>query len=446
MRVDPGAATDGSGQSWTDARNDLQAALSEQAARGGGEVWVLGGEFPALVLANGTALSVASNVTLRGGFAGTETAPEQRALTNPLTSISATPESTTPGALIQVQNQHDVLIERFELVGGSPAFSIQNSQHVNLIDVTSAQSLLGVNGGASIHGSSVRLERVSLGSSNDPPFDLADSDLAVVDSALDGPYYAFRAERSRLLLDRVDSASPVMSDEASTLLVVDSSFSKHADRGAVLYFNGPAAVVGSELLTGGATSSIWGPTSAQLLVFNTTFLRAQSQPQGGSYPQAAAIDANNLELSLSTFYDFWCQSPWDCHAAIAAGSVNNSLFVREAPMLSDGEPPIPPEHYVLAGTETPPPSNCASFALEGLDPSTARVLPGYFFCPNTGDAALIEQARQDLLSFAQPFEGYPFEVDLSRYAKPLWWQSETLRTDAALDVDAPDPGRHWAAP
>src|SRR5690606_29796257 len=45
VRVDPAAVTAGSGVSWSDPMNNLQAGVEQQAALGGGAVWVLGGEF-----------------------------------------------------------------------------------------------------------------------------------------------------------------------------------------------------------------------------------------------------------------------------------------------------------------------------------------------------------------------------------------------------------------
>ena len=46
VRVDPARAPGGTGATWQDAMADVQAAVDQQAALGGGEVWVLGDRSP----------------------------------------------------------------------------------------------------------------------------------------------------------------------------------------------------------------------------------------------------------------------------------------------------------------------------------------------------------------------------------------------------------------
>src|SRR5690606_16256142 len=78
VRVDPAAVATGSDASWNDPMNNLQTAMTQQAAMGGGAIWVLGGEFEALTSDSATLLTLYSNVQLYGGFQGTEHAPEAR--------------------------------------------------------------------------------------------------------------------------------------------------------------------------------------------------------------------------------------------------------------------------------------------------------------------------------------------------------------------------------
>jgi len=132
LRVDPNAPNTGSGQSWQDPQNDVQAALDEQSAKGGGEVWVLGGEFATLQAAQGTLLRFPSHVALRGGFLGVEASPEERQASAPATVLRSTGAAA---ALFQIAGQSDVTIDRLRLVDGSPAFSIEDSQGIRVSDV-----------------------------------------------------------------------------------------------------------------------------------------------------------------------------------------------------------------------------------------------------------------------------------------------------------------------
>lgn len=79
--VDINAAGTGNGSSWTDAYTQLQVALD--AATSGDEVWVAKGTYLPTTTIGGTnvrdkAFQMVDNVSIYGGFAGTETALAQR--------------------------------------------------------------------------------------------------------------------------------------------------------------------------------------------------------------------------------------------------------------------------------------------------------------------------------------------------------------------------------
>lgn len=69
----------GSGTSWTDAMGDIQAAISaaksDDALRK--DVWVAAGEYTIT-----SSISMIDSINVYGGFAGTETALEERLLEN----------------------------------------------------------------------------------------------------------------------------------------------------------------------------------------------------------------------------------------------------------------------------------------------------------------------------------------------------------------------------
>jgi VCBS repeat-containing protein len=74
--VMPTAAGSGDGSSWTNATADLQGAVNAVAAAGLGEVWLAKGTYRST--GTGALLTMANNVDVYGGFAGTETALAQR--------------------------------------------------------------------------------------------------------------------------------------------------------------------------------------------------------------------------------------------------------------------------------------------------------------------------------------------------------------------------------
>lgn len=84
IRVDPGAAGDGSGATWTDAATSVQAALD--LADAGDEIWIKAGTYLPPPVDIG--YEITHPVTIRGGFAGNESHPDQRPADGPATVFS----------------------------------------------------------------------------------------------------------------------------------------------------------------------------------------------------------------------------------------------------------------------------------------------------------------------------------------------------------------------
>ena len=76
----------GSGSGWSDPAS-IQSAFQAVAEHGGGEIWLKEGFYNLTA-----ALTLSSNVTLRGGFAGTETSAAQADALAHVTVLSAIPE------------------------------------------------------------------------------------------------------------------------------------------------------------------------------------------------------------------------------------------------------------------------------------------------------------------------------------------------------------------
>lgn len=83
--VSPSAVGSGDGSSWADATDSIQTAIDDVAAAGVGEVWVAQGTYR--TTGTGPLITMADNVDLYGGFAGTEATLEERGVVDPGTTV-----------------------------------------------------------------------------------------------------------------------------------------------------------------------------------------------------------------------------------------------------------------------------------------------------------------------------------------------------------------------
>ncbi|MET0339683.1 MAG: hypothetical protein ABW252_01710 [Polyangiales bacterium] len=449
LRVDPGAPTGGSGATWSSALRNLQRAVDTQTALGGGEVWVRGGDRDVLDGIPNHRLVVPSKVRLRGGFRGNETRIEQRDPAYARTRVGT--RSSEPAAmpldpqnnLVRIEGREDVLIERFHLEDHGYPLRIANSRRITLRSL----SMRGYHR-SQILDATVRIENARLEGAGYGYLEAYDSQLAIVDARFvnGAEYSGLDAVRSRVSLERVTTDGPVLLTKGSRGLFIDSTFRGSAERAGYVDAS-DALVIGSQFVNDGVDSfPAAAPLAGEsLLVFNSSFVRLSNGPVGGAYPRAAAIDAPTLEVAASTFFLNHCEPGFQaCNYDIStsgASPVHNSLFVHPA-MPSPG---APPDQSVFGTTASR--ANCVSNAPDGFDAEpngSGRVLARKATCPNRGDAALLERARQRLIERAKPFLAAPFSVDLSRYERADWWRGESAVLGQCGDADAPEPGRHFA--
>ncbi len=79
--VRPSAVGAADGSSWADATANLQTAVNEVSAAGGGEVFIAAGTYR--TTGTGALLTMAAGVDVYGGFAGTEAWPSERGVVDP---------------------------------------------------------------------------------------------------------------------------------------------------------------------------------------------------------------------------------------------------------------------------------------------------------------------------------------------------------------------------
>ncbi len=449
LRVDPGAAPGGSGTSWDEPFGDIQAAIDQQSALGGGAVWVLGGEFTPPVQDNQLLLTFRSNVSLLGGFVGTETAPEQRNPSAPLTTLRDQREDSLQYSFGSV-GQSNVLVDAIHLIPATRLLNVEGGSQLLFRNVALDGPLSYPHDG-SISSAKVRFEQSSLVSA----WTIVDSDVAFVESELIWTYFPeLSARSSRVLLDRVKSGPALKVQNDSDLLVKDTTLRWTFERGGLIEaynepYDHPAplsriTVMDTALVeTGGGRTPING---GSVLVWNSTFANLSSGSMGGSSPHAAAIPSDALEVALSTFFNNQCPfnadgSCWFDITTSSTSLVHNSLFALAAlePMGLPNNPDLP---NPIAGSPRVA-GNCVTPERDRFLVEEAQVLALQHPCLDGGDPAELEASRQRLLTRVALFLNPPFDVDVSRYQDPDWWKHETVLAPQCTDEAAPDPGRHY---
>jgi hypothetical protein len=465
LHVAPDAPANGSGASWADPMNDLQAALDQQSDAGGGAVWVLGGRFSRLTSSGETLLDVPSNVSLLGGFSGGETAPEQRDPSYERTWLVRAEGATEFLPLLQVIDANRVLLDSIAVNEGNnngedPIVLIDGSRGV-VLRKARLQRSEGYWSRISFSQAEVRVEHSDINLTG-VYFVVNETDLSILDSTLSGgsvPYASFgggylSTVDSRVLLQDVVSDRPLGFGTDTKVLLNRTVVRDRFDRTNMIRSVGELTLVGSALLdtrTGNAPI-----TATSLFVFDSTFANLQAATIGGNYSSAAAIDADSVEVALSTFFQARCggvpHPPGSCLVPVVIrneGLVHNTLFAGHEHETPGPYPLAPYEGSVNPSDKQA--ANCATFDTSAFERSSVvsdQVLALEHPCVDAGDAALLEGSRQRLFERVAEFLQPPFNADLARYQDPDFWRHSTVRSDTPEDTGAPDPGRHWevAAP
>jgi hypothetical protein len=449
LRVSPDVPVGGSGLRWDDSMNDVQAAVDQQSAAGGGEVWIIGGVSNRLIRPNETLLDVPSNVTVRGGFIGTEETPEDRDPDFPPTWFERYDTGGPDLPLIAISDASNVLLERIavrDAAFSATSLAISNSQAVVVRDITFVSDYATL---ATIDQSQVRIEDsdIALGRAS---LEATDSELTVVDSTLLATSYgSLLTYDSRVLLQDVVSDAPLgFSGATSRALLNRTLVTQNFERGGLIFSEGELTLVASALL-----DTITGDTpltGTSVLVFDSTFAELDAGFAGGNVSDAGAISADAGEVALSTFYNAVCATDRECSYPVVlrdSGPIHNTVFVSLEPPPTNPYERDPYDWYFPRTAQQF--ANCATFDIDSFERSPEipdQVLAIAHPCVDVGDAEELEASRQRLFQRVAEFLAPPFNADLSRYEDPDFWRHSTVRTDTSEDTGAPDPGRHWDVP
>lgn len=106
IRLDPDATGTGVGDSWVNARTDLQGSLALARASGDiEEIWIRHGTYlPSVMGYRGRFFDIPGGVSLLGGFDGTETTPDDRLPSTPRTILSGDQFQDDDGLLNREDN------------------------------------------------------------------------------------------------------------------------------------------------------------------------------------------------------------------------------------------------------------------------------------------------------------------------------------------------------
>lgn len=450
LRVSPDVPVGGSGLRWDDSMNDVQAAVDQQSAAGGGEVWVIGGVSNRLIRPNETLLDVPSNVTVRGGFIGVEETPEERDPEFPPTWFERYDTGGPDLPLIAVSNASNVLLERIAIRDASfsaTGLEITNSQAVVVRDITFA-AYYAIPG--TVVQSEVRIEDsdITLGQRS---LTATESELTVVDSTLLAESFgSLFTYDSRVLLQDVISDAPLGFSGATSRALLNRTFAtQNSERGGLISSEGELTLVASALLDTGTGDTPLSGTS--VLVFDSTFAELYAGTAGGNVSDAGAISADSGEVALSTFYNAVCAESsfnrGECYYPVVlrdSGPIHNTVFVSLEPPPTNPYERDPYDWYFPRTAQQF--ANCATFDIEAFERSSEipdQVLAINHPCIDAGDAEELEASRQRLFQRVAEFLSPPFNADLSRYEDPDFWRHSTVRTDTTEDTGEPDPGRHW---
>lgn len=459
LRVAPDAELNGSGTSWADPMNDLQAALDQQSEAGGGAVWVLGGSFTRLTSNGETLIDVPGNVSLLGGFSGVEATPDQRDPDHERTWLKRAEGATPVSPLLQISGVDDVLLERIAIAetGGNQedaTLVVDGSSGVVLRNVTTEAN--GIWSHLFFGRSKVHIEQSNLNLTG-VIIAVNETDLAIVETTLSGGFFDgapfgggyLYAVASRVLLQDVVSDRPLSLGDGNKVFLNRTIVRGRFDRTNMINSTGELTLVGSALLD--TRTGLAPITATSLFVFDSTFAGLDAAFIGGYYSGAAAIEADSVEVALSTFFQSICGAvphpPGICVAQVSInneGIVHNTLFAGHEQEFPGPDPLTPLEASVEPLDQQS--ANCATFDTAGFERSLTapdRVLATNHPCIDAGDAELLEASRQRLFTRVAEFLEPPFNADMARYEDPDFWRHSTVRTDTSEDTGAPDPGRHW---
>lgn len=452
LRVDPAAADSGDGTSWASAYVSVPAAIAQQFALGGGDVWVRGpGPYERLAGdPEVTLLALREGVRVIGGFSGTERQLAERDPDAQTTIEGAESDEGTAPLIVGASGSWlegfrvsghagTVLVYRDARAFNVQSFTISNSWHydahlIELTDSAGSFERLRVEDSAGIEGvSGMRLERSHAMIANSELTRLQSlysvaGILAVDDSklGLDDVWFVDNdasgladtagvrlADSVALAVDSVwlrnRGAGPTLGASNSRFVAVSSHWEDNSGETSAMIFSGDgaASLVNSSFVGNRApTSGVVLTRGVPLEVVSSTFLNNDvTWPAPGDYPH----DIGVVEGGSLTLYNSFSNRGDDSVFDPYAGTGN--CFVDESA-------------EVDVRTE-------ADYSEVYLTPELG--------CLDIGDDAAAENALLEARVFAASIgQSLPYETN--------WWQSTTSVLAFCPDTSPIDAGRHFFAP
>jgi hypothetical protein len=454
LRVDPGASESGDGRSWESALVSVSAAIEQQFALGGGEVWVRGpGPYDRLAGdPRVTLVQLRERVSLIGGFSGTERVGWERDRDLQTTITGAVIVGEGPPVVPLIIGASRSRLEGFSISGQEgTALAYRNARAFNVVDFTISDSVYYDGNQIELTDSAGNFDR-----------------LRVVDSASTVGISGVRLERSHAAISnsefaRLSSSSGVagvLAIDASTLVLdnvwfVDNRVGGQADTAGVRLVDSQALAVDSVWLRNLGYRPALGAS-------NSRFVAVSSHWEGNNGEQSTAVFSGGGSASLvnCSFVNNRAPTGGIVVARGAPLEIVNSTFLNNDVTFTPGF--YPEDIGVDSGGSL---ALYNSFSNRGensvfepytgtgncfADESAAvdvRTEPGYsevyltpeLGCLDIGDANVAENAMLEASVFATSLGAYvPYET--------TWWQSTTSVLSFCPDTPPMDPGRHYFAP
>jgi hypothetical protein len=450
LRVDPEARDGGEGCSWEAPMSDLQSAIDAQAAAGGGEVWVRGGgPFASLTgTLQETLIHLRDNVSVVGGFAGTELRREERDPEGRTILLGAKdPADYADAALIEAASE--ATLDGFSIRRQSgPVLSVEGASAFRVVNVSITDSEAGQTSLVTVRDSVAEFDmleiRDSLAVHAVGGLFVERSDVVVVRSAfthvrtVGGSATALGVVNSSLVLDQVRfernqaqaMGAGALAADRSRILATDSVWlNNSADHGALWIERSRFVAVNShwEHNTGiGPVVSALAGTDA--LFLNSSFVSNSSQAFGTVYAENGA-----LAVVSCTFFD-----------NEMAGPFTLPQVPEDIGFAGPGQPALYNAYSNRGEDSILQPYSGAGNCLLAGGAREVRVVAGLtqillrpeFGCTDTGDDDAARSALEEAAAFAAT-------LGVSLPVSGEWWRDLTSVAGLSSDAGPIDPGRHY---
>ena len=430
LRVDPTITTPGDGTTWETALGSLQAAVTQQQAAGGGEVWVKQATITASQA--GVMLNLGSSVAIYGGFQGTELRLAQRPTP---TEATVTVLDAAAMAYPAVRGAGGATLDGFLIKGatgaGGSAFTATSVTDLRLRHVwfKGNAGVGGCGGALVLNGGEARLEACHFeGNTSDGVGGAICLEYTVSTLHIDGSFFVDNeAAGNGGAIHAYGSYSPV---RIPAIHVTGSTFinnrttTMQTHGGAIYVANAKFDVTDSDFMSNssalGEGAAVYCDTDTDCPIVNSTFVHNRG------FRAAVAGNTPNMKVVNSTFAfnDSGCPDICDVSSK-ASLLLQNSVLVQSEKI------------YMQSTSGVTSSNNCSIFISGGLGSKPSPFVEPLVDADGNGVPEYL---------LAQPADNGCLNIgnDANAAAAGVDWATLTTSANNCLDASPVDAGRHYA--